>query len=242
MTTHELKTDPKPFDDVVRGSKRFEIRKNDRNFDVFDCLHLRETLHTGEEMAKGAELIYTGRECLVTVVHILRGPIYGLVEGWVILSVEPTDSTAPQPSGQIVGYFVNTNDPTASTTKYEQVDDEFKSDPDVVALCIAPSPAVVGGEADKKCREIIEVLVGMEGFEPETAPEAYQQRILKQIEEIVIRQPDLEESPEYKHLALIWNNFKQLVNAQDMPKQGVTFEMVQAARRILKLERHGESK
>jgi len=41
---------------------------------------------------------------------------------------------------------------------------------------------------------------------------------------------------------LIWNNFKKLVNAQDMPKQGVTFEMVQAARRILKLERHGESK
>jgi len=53
---------------------------------------------------------------------------------------------------------------------------------------------------------------------------------------------DLEESTEYKHLALIWNNFKKLVNAQDMPKQGVTFEMVQAARRILKLERHGESK
>jgi hypothetical protein len=89
MTTHQLKTDPEPFADVIRGAKRFEIRKNDRNFDVFDCLILRETASTGAEMAAGAPLAYTGREFTVSVSHVMHGPIYGLVDGWVVMSVEP---------------------------------------------------------------------------------------------------------------------------------------------------------
>ncbi len=38
----------------------------------------------------------------------------------------------------------------------------------------------------EKVREIIEVLAGLEGFIPETAPEAYLQRALNQVEEIAI--------------------------------------------------------
>ena len=33
----------------------------------------------------------------------------------------------------------------------------------------------------KNCKEIIEIYAGMEGFVPETAPEAYQERIIKQM-------------------------------------------------------------
>lgn len=41
MKTHELKLDDKYFDEVKSGKKNFEIRKNDRNFQVGDILELR---------------------------------------------------------------------------------------------------------------------------------------------------------------------------------------------------------
>lgn len=42
QTTHELKTWPIPFWDVVSGAKTFEVRKNDRDFKVGDYLVLKE--------------------------------------------------------------------------------------------------------------------------------------------------------------------------------------------------------
>jgi ASC-1-like (ASCH) protein len=41
MKTHELKLDIKYFDDVKSGKKNFEIRKNDRDFQVGDVLQLK---------------------------------------------------------------------------------------------------------------------------------------------------------------------------------------------------------
>lgn len=41
MKTHELKLDIKYFDDVKTGKKNFEIRKNDRDFQVGDTLELK---------------------------------------------------------------------------------------------------------------------------------------------------------------------------------------------------------
>jgi len=87
MTTHELKTDPDVFEQVFLENKNFEIRKDDREFKVGDGLYLRETKHTGAEMAEGAPLEYTGRSIGVGVQYILRGPIYGLQEGWVIMDI-----------------------------------------------------------------------------------------------------------------------------------------------------------
>lgn len=87
MRTHILKTDPEPFNAVWHTVKRFEIRKNDRDFRVGDFLFLRETEATGEQMKKGYPLRYTGRELSVRVDYILRGPIYGLQDGWVIMGI-----------------------------------------------------------------------------------------------------------------------------------------------------------
>lgn len=84
---HELKTDPAVFQAVLDGSKTYELRKDDRAYQVGDVLRLRETRYTGQEMRAGAPLEYTGRECRVRVTHRLRGPIYGLADGWAILSV-----------------------------------------------------------------------------------------------------------------------------------------------------------
>lgn len=98
---HKLKTDPAVFQAVHGGGKTFEIRKNDRNFQVGDELWLKETVYTGAEMAPhwngafpgetvpGKPLEYTGRMIARTVTYILNGPIYGLVDGWCIMSIAP---------------------------------------------------------------------------------------------------------------------------------------------------------
>lgn len=86
--THILKTDPAVYDEVKAGRKFFEIRKNDRDFQVGDMLVLKRTEHTGAEMAAGAPLIYTeGEELMRFVTSVLEGPIYGLADGWVIMSI-----------------------------------------------------------------------------------------------------------------------------------------------------------
>ena len=94
MITHELKTDPAVFDAVCEGRKTFEIRKDDRLFAVGDLLKLRKTKHSGREMAEGAPLEYDGPPLYVYVTYILRGPIYGLADGWVIMSITPRDGCA----------------------------------------------------------------------------------------------------------------------------------------------------
>lgn len=87
MRKHELKTDPEVWDAVEEGLKTFEIRKDDRGFQVGDEIELHRTEHTGAEMAEGKPLIYSGYSISRHVTYILRGPIYGLEEGWVILSI-----------------------------------------------------------------------------------------------------------------------------------------------------------
>lgn len=42
VNTHHLKIWPKFFVDVKSGAKQFEVRKNDRNFEVGDTLILEE--------------------------------------------------------------------------------------------------------------------------------------------------------------------------------------------------------
>lgn len=39
---HDLKITPKYFDDVWNGIKRFELRKDDRDYQIGDTLLLRE--------------------------------------------------------------------------------------------------------------------------------------------------------------------------------------------------------
>lgn len=87
MQTHDLKTDSEVFQAVINGLKTFEIRFDDRGFKVGDRLNLLETVSTGEEMKNGAPLEYTSGQWFAEVRYILRGPIYGLAEGWVIMSI-----------------------------------------------------------------------------------------------------------------------------------------------------------
>jgi hypothetical protein len=58
--------------------KTFEIRKNDRNFQLDDILHLKEIDDVSKE--------YTGFEMFLKVIYIHQG--VGLEEGYVCMSVE----------------------------------------------------------------------------------------------------------------------------------------------------------
>jgi hypothetical protein len=90
---HVLKTDPAVYADVLSGKQTHNIRKNDRGFVVGDEVLMRETVSTGDEMAAGAALIYTGRETRRTISHILSG--YGLQTGWCILSFAAKTTLTP---------------------------------------------------------------------------------------------------------------------------------------------------
>lgn len=115
MMNHELKTDSEVFQALIDGAKTYELRKDDRGFAVGDTLTLRETKHTGAEMAAGAPLEYTGRTTGRVVTHILRGPIYGLTDGWVILSVKEASPLTRSPGEPFV--FATADQTMADFTK-----------------------------------------------------------------------------------------------------------------------------
>jgi hypothetical protein len=79
VTTHELKTWPGPFQDVLEGRKTVELRRDDRGFAVGDWLILREW---DPESAT-----YSGRQVVRGISHVVCGPRWGLVEGYVALSL-----------------------------------------------------------------------------------------------------------------------------------------------------------
>lgn len=84
---HELKTDSEMYQAIIENRKTFELRKNDRDFKVDDILYLRETVYTSKEMKENNKpLLYTNRGLKVRILYILYGPIYGLNEGWCIMS------------------------------------------------------------------------------------------------------------------------------------------------------------
>lgn len=76
---HELKIKPEYFYAVRDGVKTFELRKDDRNYQVEDTLVLKEWDNG-----------YTGSAICKTVSYILRGcPEYGLTDGFCILGLKP---------------------------------------------------------------------------------------------------------------------------------------------------------
>jgi len=79
MKTHELKILPEFFEAVDKGTKRFELRYNDRDFKQWDFLILKEW---NPEEGK-----YTGREIKKRINYILAG-YGGLEKGWVVLGIE----------------------------------------------------------------------------------------------------------------------------------------------------------
>lgn len=62
MTVHELKIEPVYLNQIIEGIKTFEIRKNDRDFQIEDTLILHEYFRSTKECS--------GRHAFVKVVYI----------------------------------------------------------------------------------------------------------------------------------------------------------------------------
>lgn len=97
MTIHELKILPEYYDAVRCGDKRFEIRKNDRNYHSGDILRLKEW--DGKK--------YTGEELDVLVRYIYYGiDEYGLAEGYCIMSIDTMMHNIPRVSASENGIAI----------------------------------------------------------------------------------------------------------------------------------------
>lgn len=92
MKTHILKMDTDVFQQSWMNRRPWEIRFNDRDFQVGDVIQTEETVHTGQEMAEQQKpLAYTGRYIRSTIEYIECGPRFGLQEGWCLLTINPFD-------------------------------------------------------------------------------------------------------------------------------------------------------
>ena len=80
---HELKIDREYFDAIVRGDKKFEVRKDDRGYEVGHYLALNETKRTIPY--NGSD--YTGRSMLVKVTYIFDDDDY-CKEGYVVMGIK----------------------------------------------------------------------------------------------------------------------------------------------------------
>lgn len=74
---HELKIKTKYFREIESGDKTFEVRYNDRNFQKYDILHLREY----------ADGEYTSRKIDAEVTYILYDKEF-CKEGYVIMAIK----------------------------------------------------------------------------------------------------------------------------------------------------------
>lgn len=78
MKIHNLKILPEYYAAVRNGTKRFEVRENDRQFELGDILRLME-------WEEGAG--FSGAEILVPVTYILYGSHYGVRDGYCVMSI-----------------------------------------------------------------------------------------------------------------------------------------------------------
>lgn len=74
---HSLKISPNFFRDIITGAKRFEVRRNDKNYKVGDILQLEEFDSKG----------YTGKFLNAEITYILDDPTY-CKKDYVILGIK----------------------------------------------------------------------------------------------------------------------------------------------------------
>lgn len=76
---HNLKTWIEFFDAIWRQEKTFEVRKDDRGFEVGDFLNLQRYDHEND--------IYTGDELLCKITYKLNGGQFGIQDGFCVLGL-----------------------------------------------------------------------------------------------------------------------------------------------------------
>jgi len=82
--THTLKVLREFFDDLMDGSKTFEVRQDDRSFAVGDTLLLKEWDPKPHELSWGD---YTGRELSRRITYKLPGGKFGIDPRFCVLGL-----------------------------------------------------------------------------------------------------------------------------------------------------------
>lgn len=80
MKVHQLKTHHRPYLALATGTKLFEWRKNDRDFQVDDMLILMRFDPDSATYVDGEYLVRW-------VTYVLRGPDFGVPEGFCVMSL-----------------------------------------------------------------------------------------------------------------------------------------------------------
>lgn len=107
---HKLKTVQPFLDDIMSGKKTFEMRKDDRNFQVGDRLDLFEGT---EEITEDTDIRYR-KHTHVWVTYKLSGGQFGIPEGYCILGI-----TGEEPEEKLPKYI--TIDMSYDSDKPERV-------------------------------------------------------------------------------------------------------------------------
>ena len=81
-TIHDVKCWPEYFGLIEFGFKTFEVRKNDRDYQVNDYLRLREWDPKTKE--------YTGNKTDRRIKYIMFGDQFGVQKGYVVMQLEET--------------------------------------------------------------------------------------------------------------------------------------------------------
>lgn len=89
MKIHELKVHPSYFIPLCTGEKSFEVRKNDRDFQVGDVLHLRPY---NKEKSKIESERFNYGYCLAEIKHILLGNQFGIEKDYVVMALKVLSS------------------------------------------------------------------------------------------------------------------------------------------------------
>lgn len=96
---HYLKTWPAYFEAVKCGDKSFEVRRNDRTFQVGDLVHLEEW--------DPATSQYTKRVAHRRISYVLQGSEaekFGLVEGFCVLGLSALDPDNERDADALSGF------------------------------------------------------------------------------------------------------------------------------------------
>lgn len=82
-TTHELKTNDEFMRAIAIGLKPFEVRKDDRNFNLEDRLLLR-----GGNLDDNLNFVYSGKVLEAEITYVLPGGQFGIEDGYCVLGIK----------------------------------------------------------------------------------------------------------------------------------------------------------
>lgn len=89
MKIHELKILAEYAAAVALGKKRFELRKDDRGYEVGDLIHFNVISGKSDPDWEACNLTLMDSNNLYRITYILRDvPQYGLAEGYCIFGIE----------------------------------------------------------------------------------------------------------------------------------------------------------